>query len=196
MRMKCTVTTRGRTVNLKSASWKVRVAEFWILGFSNIRIGPSYGFASLQQSYEGFFIKISVSSEFIIWVFDALLVTFGLSMSPIGRCCTALDSWKCTTAAHRGGCAASGSLLSPALSWCVSPSLTRPTSTRRWTPGPSLAGTAWTWSSPTATRGKPSGAHTAGLSMCRIVFWPCLQSEGSTDTDVDRPAAFQESNQL
>lgn len=28
MRMKCTVTTRGRTVNLKSASWKVRVAEF------------------------------------------------------------------------------------------------------------------------------------------------------------------------
>lgn len=32
MRMKCTVTTRGRTVNLKSASWKVRDSlnsEFW-----------------------------------------------------------------------------------------------------------------------------------------------------------------------
>jgi len=25
MRMKCTVTNRGRTVNLKSASWKVRM---------------------------------------------------------------------------------------------------------------------------------------------------------------------------
>lgn len=37
MRMKCTVTTRGRTVNLKSASWKVREllnSEFWGLGLA------------------------------------------------------------------------------------------------------------------------------------------------------------------
>lgn len=30
MRMKCTVTNRGRTVNLKSATWKVGPRQAWV----------------------------------------------------------------------------------------------------------------------------------------------------------------------
>lgn len=100
----------------------------------------------------------------------------------IGRCCTAPDNWKCTTAVPLGGCAASGSPLSPVLSWCVNPSRIHPTSTCQWTAEPSSADTAWTWSSPTVTRGKSSEVHTASswfihIHTGRIHFWPCGQSE-------------------
>ena len=80
--------------------------------------------------------------------------------SVLSRCCTAPDTWGCTTAAPPGCCAASRSPPSPAPSWCVNPSHTRPTSTRRWTAGPSWADTAWTWSSPTVTRGGQRHTHT------------------------------------
>lgn len=153
MRMKCTVTTRGRTVNLKSASWKVRELSFWIFWHQD---------------------RPPVCVFFIATVFHVCIVGFSRKVASSqeslysGRCCIALDNWKCTTAAHQGACAASGSLLSPALSWCVNPSHTHPTSTNRWTAGPSSADTAWTWSSPTVTRGKPRGAHMAALSMSRV----------------------------
>lgn len=39
------------------------------------------------------------------------------------------------------------------------PILTRPTSTHRWTARPSWADTAWTWSSPTVTRGRWTRIH-------------------------------------
>lgn len=79
------------------------------------------------------------------------------SVSPAvmpSRCCTAPATWRCTTAAPHGFCAATKSLRSPAPSWCVNPFHTRPTSTRRWTAGPSWADTVWTWSSPTVMKSK------------------------------------------
>lgn len=94
-----------------------------------------------------------------VWPSAPLLSCFICPPAAPSRCCTAPGTWRYTTAAPHECCAASKSLRLPAPFWCVNQSRTRPTSTRRWTAGPSWADTAWTWSTPTATTGRRTHAH-------------------------------------
>lgn len=75
------------------------------------------------------------------------------SVLPFFRFYAAQVIWSCITAVLHALYVDIKSHLSPVWSCCVNRSLTPPTSTHPLTARPSSADTAWTWSSPTATRG-------------------------------------------
>lgn len=206
MRMKCTVTSRGRTVNLKSASWKVHdvfnedtyLGQIWFV-VDVLQGLPEIGVIFFFFCYNYFyisFIKMVINCWIIVVDYISCyqllscmcvecmlshlyiskmynLQQFFKSVLPSFRCYTAQVMWNCITAVLHALYVDIKSHHSPVWSCCVNRSLTPPTSTHHSTARPSSADTAWTWSSPTVTRGNThSPTHT---NRCTCLPFTCTR---------------------
>lgn len=141
LRMKSTLTNRGRTVNIKSALWKVLYWQRWWLKI----------YTHIHAHTKKHFVEISIQK----WTLPARGVLPPPSVLHKSGPYFSRSSTVQVTCVHLA--ATLSRLLVP--EWwlcCVSPSLTRPVWSSLWTPVPSSPATAWTCASHTARAGRMS----------------------------------------